>query len=299
MYDNHRDSFGRRYRSEDDRPRHGQYWREQTWPTDRNRNDADDDRTEWRAYRPRYDTSGRDEGYYRGRSAQDEQLHHDHGDRQYGYDRYGDRGQQQRYFTGQQSSWAVPEQRPYGTGSYGAASGGYGSLQGFGRDYREHGYGGASSASYRAYGDRDDDRGFFEKAGDEIASWFGDEGAARRREADHRGRGPKDYIRSDDRIRDDVNDRLTDDWRVDASNIAVAVDKGEVTLNGTVTARDAKRRAEDIVEDVSGVKHVQNNLRVAETKASASGVFGDDSWALNPRSAAEGGTLKDTTPAKH
>jgi len=32
---------------------------------------------------------------------------------------------------------------------------------------------------------RDEDRGFFERAGDEIASWFGDDDAERRRERDH------------------------------------------------------------------------------------------------------------------
>ena len=35
-------------------------------------------------------------------------------------------------------------------------------------------------------GDRDDDRGFFERAGDEVRSWFGDEEAERRRERDIR-----------------------------------------------------------------------------------------------------------------
>src|SRR3546814_9618748 len=40
------------------------------------------------------------------------------------------------------------------------------------------------------------DRGFFERAGDEVLSWFGDEDAQRRRERDHRGRGPADYVRS-------------------------------------------------------------------------------------------------------
>jgi len=38
---------------------------------------------------------------------------------------------------------------------------------------------------YRERG-RDEDRGFFERAGDEIASWFGDDDAERRRERDHR-----------------------------------------------------------------------------------------------------------------
>lgn len=115
-----------------------------------------------------------------------------------------------------------------------------------------------------------DERGFLDRAGDEIASWFGDDDAARRREQDHRGKGPSGYTRSDERIRDDANDRLTDDRRVDASNVTVTVASGEVTLDGTVSNREAKRRAEDCVEDISGVKHVQNNLRVVSNQGSTS-----------------------------
>jgi osmotically-inducible protein OsmY len=42
----------------------------------------------------------------------------------------------------------------------------------------------------------------------------------------------------------------------------VEVKGREVTLSGTVVTRNLRRRAEDIVEMVSGVTHVQNNLRV-------------------------------------
>ncbi|WP_423141579.1 BON domain-containing protein [Parablastomonas sp. CN1-191] len=119
----------------------------------------------------------------------------------------------------------------------------------------------------RGAGNYRDHRGFLDRAGDEIASWFGDDDAQRRREQDHRGRGPSNYTRSDDRIREDVNDRLTDDRHVDASKITVAVDQGEVTLDGTVSDRAAKRRAEDCVDCISGVKHVQNNLRVDDSAA--------------------------------
>ncbi len=104
-----------------------------------------------------------------------------------------------------------------------------------------------------------------------MSSWFGDQDARHRREwderradlqAEHRGRGPKGYKRSDGRIEDDVNDRLTDDPYLDASDVAVSVKDGEVTLAGTITRREDKRRAEDLAERVSGVTHVQNNLRV-------------------------------------
>jgi sensor histidine kinase regulating citrate/malate metabolism len=61
---------------------------------------------------------------------------------------------------------------------------------------------------------------------------------------------------------------------LDASNITVAVSGGEVTLDGTVYSREDKRRAEDLADNVSGVRHVQNNLRVqqhgSETAASTS-----------------------------
>lgn len=76
------------------------------------------------------------------------------------------------------------------------------------------------------------------------------------------GRGPKGYRRSDERIREDVCDRLADDPRVDASDITVEVKDAEITLSGTVTDREQKRRAEDCVESASGVRNVINNLRV-------------------------------------
>lgn len=89
---------------------------------------------------------------------------------------------------------------------------------------------------------------------------------------DHRGRGPRGYRRSDARILEEVNDRLTDDPRVDAGEIQADVKDGEVTLTGTVEGRDARRRAEDVAEAVSGVTYVMNNLRVRQP--GGSGVVG-------------------------
>jgi len=151
-----------------------------------------------------------------------------------------------------------------------------------GQDYARGGYGRSDYGRGGGGRDsgRDSDRGFFDRAGDEMASWFGDDDAARRRRMDaqqgdsgaqhHRGRGPRGYTRSDERIREDVNDRLTDDPYVDASDIEVSVSSCEVTLSGTVDDRRARRRAEDIAESVSGVSHVQNNLRVRQTAGNQS-----------------------------
>lgn len=141
----------------------------------------------------------------------------------------------------------------YGAGRFDRAN----SPQSFDRGYRQ-----TNERTTDRYDSHD--RGFFERAGDEIASWFGDDDAARRREADHRGSGPQNYARSDERILDDVCDHLTEDRYVDARNVTVTVQDREVTLDGTVSSKAAKRRAEDCADAVSGVRHVQNNLRVAD-----------------------------------
>jgi len=87
-------------------------------------------------------------------------------------------------------------------------------------------------------------------------------------EGQHRGKGPKGYKRSDERIKEDINDRLSDDPRIDASEIEVTVTNGEVTLSGTVENRQDRRHAEDLAEAVSGVSYVQNNLRVGQQSRS-------------------------------
>lgn len=151
-----------------------------------------------------------------------------------------------------------PDQRYRGHDGYGR------------REYFRHEYsgnGGDQPYANRPYpGDygRHDHDGIREgdrEAWRERSSWLaGDSGGA----ASHRGRGPKGYLRSDDRIREDVCDCLTDDPHIDASDVEVSVKDGEVTLTGKIESRDARRHAEELAQDLSGVKHVQNNLRVGE-----------------------------------
>ena len=189
------------------------------------------------------------------------------------YGGYGGRDQRDR----NENRWRSGNERRNMQSSdypdYGWASGGYGGGRGYGRDYGDYGRGAHSGVGYGGVYD-DQERGFWDRASDEVSSWFGDEQAERRRTMDqqggHRGRGPKGYTRSDDRIREDVSDALSDDHHVDASEITVAVSGSEVTLTGTVASRQEKRRAEDCADRVSGVKHVQNNLRVKETTPSYS-----------------------------
>lgn len=79
----------------------------------------------------------------------------------------------------------------------------------------------------------------------------------------HSGKGPRGYRRSDDRIHEDVCDRLASHGRLDASRLDVQVENGEVTLEGTVEDRRQKRLAEALAEGVRGVEDVHNRLRLA------------------------------------
>lgn len=117
--------------------------------------------------------------------------------------------------------------------------------------YRDSDYGGDEyrrhfpARTHGGYADRDSDEG-------------------------HRGKGPKGYKRSDERIQDDVCDALTNDRHVDATDVEVAVQDGEVTLSGFVAGRRSRRDAEAIAEHVAGVKYVQNNLRVGDQNPTTS-----------------------------
>lgn len=197
-------------------------------------------------------------------------------------------------------------QRSYG-GAGGGSGGGYGLAQegggyssgssvtqgGYGGGRQQYGYGAHTPYGYRGRNEYDDrgrggqfaedgarggeDRSWLERAGDKVAGFFG----AGEEGGQHRGRGPKGYRRSDDRIREDISDRLTDDAWLDASNIDVEVKDCEVILKGEVSSREDKRRAEDLAESISGVRNVQNHLRVGGRESDYDGfgstkMMGDD-----------------------
>ena len=253
----------------------GTYERDRNWEDRSGYGYSGDNST----YRNRYGTSSNrdyDSSRSAGRSADydsrsdymSDYSNYDRGD----YDRNSNYGRGSNYRAGSY-------RRNYDYGNYAPASErGYGSNSSSQSRYyegtnRPPDYGRNDEfnrgGNFRDYRDRE--RGWWDRASDEVASWFGDEEAERRRRYDevqqgqHRGRGPKSYRRSDERIREDINDRLTDHAYLDASNIDVSVKDGETTLSGSVDNRRAKRLAEDVAENVSGVSHVQNNLRVADT----------------------------------
>lgn len=121
--------------------------------------------------------------------------------------------------------------------------------------YEGEGYQGRSEREYlpRGYSD-------LESGGDR--SWNIGRGSDLGERPSYRGRGPKNYQRSDERIREDVCERLALDHDIDASDLEIEVSDGIVTLTGTVDDRRMKRLAEDVSESVRGVRDVQNNIRV-------------------------------------
>jgi len=100
----------------------------------------------------------------------------------------------------------------------------------------------------------------------------------------HRGRGPRNIVRSDERIADDLIERLTRDEDIDASEILVAVDAGAVTLTGEVPERRMKHLAEDLAVAVQGVREVHNRLLVDKGSAS----FGPPGQAVRSGSDQQG-----------
>lgn len=78
------------------------------------------------------------------------------------------------------------------------------------------------------------------------------------------GVGPRGYQRSDELIREDACERLSQHGQVDASDIEVDVHDQVVTLRGEVDSRQAKRLAEDTVDSVSGVRDIHNEIRVRQ-----------------------------------
>ena len=75
-----------------------------------------------------------------------------------------------------------------------------------------------------------------------------------------RGKGPRGWRRSDERIFEEVCEILFRDPVIDASEIEVKVEKGIVYLRGNVSSRQIKRLSELSIENVLGVEDVVNQL---------------------------------------
>jgi osmotically-inducible protein OsmY len=280
--------------------------RQEPWRDNRNERDRNDPDP-----RARFDQDYRQGEYRSGGSGRDPNHGRDHG---YGGSYYGGReGASGEYYSSGRdyhSSYGNPRNE---RGSFGGSERDYGFNEAARRDERQGNYRGVyqeqvwtrDPRSGNLYGyeytTRVDPRRF--NAGDESqdrwrsnvneqnrrfdidrgwhtpgTSGYGNENNFRSGAQSQYGKGPKGYVRSDERIREDVCDRLSDDDEVDARDITVTVRNAEVILEGSVNDRRSKHRAEDVAESVSGVKDVTNHLRARKGLLQELGdkITGDD-----------------------
>lgn len=188
-----------------------------------------------------------------------------------GQGQYGGRGQREgQGGYGQSSSGQDFGEGGYGQGGFGQGDYGRGGYSG------GYGQGGPEQGAWR--GDYESERG---RGGGSGQGWgeerygqggYGQGGSGQRGGQGLRytsviigrfyGRGPKGYRRSDDRIREDVSEEFFRHPELDASEIEIQVQNGEVTLTGKVEDRHQKRLAEDVAEQCSGVTDIHNQLKV-------------------------------------
>jgi osmotically-inducible protein OsmY len=161
-----------------------------------------------------------------------------------------------------------PQGGGYGAQSSYASHGGYGSQgRGSSQGQRWHtGYGAEGGFRSQRYGTR---------AGHGSQGGYGPQGEAHWPQSNwpqhgNRGqrRGPKGYKRSDERIREDICERLIHSDFIDSSDVTIEVNAGRVVMEGTVPDRRMKHAIEDMAEATSGVTDVENKVRVQQAVAS-------------------------------
>ncbi len=152
-----------------------------------------------------------------------------------GYGMYGEQRPEERGYYGRRYGYERGEQRP---------------LFAYGMEHERGRF------EDRSRFGEEEEPGLMERIGGGIKRFFGSE------RGPHYGKGPKGYRRSDERIREDVCDRIATFGWIDASEVEVNVREGEVNLTGTVQNRRDKRMLDELIEDVPGVQDVHNQLRV-------------------------------------
>lgn len=189
-----------------------------------------------------------------------------------------------RYWTEPRDEWGQTggERQPgYHAQRYGRdylGSRGYDEELGYTRDRAERRWSSGDSDMWRdddrRRDDDDEDHGMLynlgHRIGQAVSEWFGPDEGERRT-------GPRGYTRTDERIRDEICERLTFASGIDVREVSVDVDKGKVTLGGTVHSRGQKYDIEDLADNTFGVTEVENNIRVqrqdVDSAVTASGGF--------------------------
>lgn len=224
----------------------------------------------WNQDRPGY--GSRRQEFSGGDRYENEGRYGSGGRQEGGYDRYGggmygisgDRGYGSGGYEGGNrfgSSGGSYGGSNFGSGgSYGGGSAQFGSS---GSDFQSGNFYGRSSGMSGGYGMGQGSQSGQSSYGSQGAQGFGQRGSQQSSR-----KGPKGYTRSDERVKEDVCDRLTDAYDLDVENISIEVKDGKVTLTGTVPERHMKHRVEDIASMCTGVKDVENQVRVAQSQGS-------------------------------
>lgn len=191
-----------------------------------------------------------------GRSQGTGQGQRDYGQRDYG-GAYGQRDQGGYGSSGAEGVYG------YGSSSYGRSAM---SQDPYGREYGNQGrYPGGAGYPSQSYGGQGYQGQGYQNQGGYSQGGYRDQeqGSYQSQGQSYRGRGPKNYTRSDERIREDLSEKLSNHHYIDASDVNVEVKNGVVTLTGSVEQRHLKHEIEDMAENCSGVKDVENRLSVS------------------------------------
>lgn len=232
---------------------------------------------------------------------------------QQGYGQRGGYGGQQGY--GQGGGFSGQQGYGQGGGLGGQQFGGWGAEQSgpsFGSQHREgmtgrpSEFGGGQGFGSQGYGSQGfSSQGYGQGSRDWSSQDYGAEfGGSQRgyagemQRGQYFGRGPKNYRRTDERIEEEVNETLTRHGAIDASDIEVKVKDGEVILTGHVDSRRAKRLAEEIVEELSGVREVNNQIRVKRHGETGQEDFGGRGMSTGGSTGGASGTSGSSSGAR-
>jgi hypothetical protein len=203
----------------------------------------------------------------------------------------GGQSQNREYRGGSQGDYGFGGRQGYG-GGYGAGMGGGRDFdrgqdrdfnRGYGSDFdrggsfgNEQNFGGRGgqdwNRSERGGFGRGSEHGNFQGYGGESGAYGSGSGNWQSRGFEGRGtqgsgmrqnRGPKGYTRSDERIKEDVCERLSQRGDIDVDEVSIDVQGGKITLQGTVPDRRMKHMIEDIACGCMGVKDVENKVSVS------------------------------------
>lgn len=183
-------------------------------------------------------------------------------------------GGQERYY-GQSSP------RPYSPRYEQGGQQDFGGGQGYGRqEFGSSGYGGEFGQYGGQYGGGQSSPG-------QQGGWSGQSGSSsgqlgsqpygQRSQGSRTRQGPKNFVRSDERIREAVCERLSEEDSVDISEVSVDVKEGCVTLEGSVPERRMRHTIEDIADSCWGVKDVENRVRVQSQSSQSGSTAGEGS----------------------